>query len=119
FHFWGDIYGELLAAILQAHYPASDWQPRIRAWNEVALHLPFHLEQLPPWDGWLARRELGFLARRIEEEMDCGRFHPLLPPELAIGTVVALCDLERFEKMYGAAAVSLPPIPHDQLLAIL
>lgn len=119
FHFWGDIYGELLAAMLQAHYPATDWQPRIRVWNEVALHLPFHLEQLPTWDGRLARRELGFLARRIEEEMDCGRFHPLLPPDLAVETVVALCDLERFEKVYRAAAVSLPPIPSDRLLALL
>ncbi|MCL4868247.1 MAG: hypothetical protein KJ063_04700 [Anaerolineae bacterium] len=101
FHFWGDIYGELLAAILQAHYPAEGWQPRLRPWNEVVLHLPFHLETLPPWDARLAHRELGLLAKRIGAKMDCGRFHSLLPPDLAVGTVVALCDLSAGKGVSG------------------
>jgi len=37
--------------------------------------------------------------------LELGRFHSLLPPALADRTVVAQCDLPRFEQLYRAARI--------------
>ncbi|MDQ4075174.1 MAG: DEAD/DEAH box helicase [Chloroflexota bacterium] len=119
FHFWGDLYGELLAALLQAHFPPGEDEPHIEPWNELSLMVPFALGELPEWDGTLAVQELHRLAPFVEPYLELGRFHPLLPPDLATATVVRYCDLPRFETLYRAATLFAPPAPLRERLRSL
>lgn len=57
FHFWGDVYGAWLAAILQKYYmqnPTYEDEPFVFSYDAYTLRLPFPLQALPPWDGSLA-----------------------------------------------------------------
>ncbi len=107
FHFWGDLYGALLGALLQA--ALDDDGPVIGRPNEHCLRLPAGLATLPPWDETLLRQEVRRLMPQIQPYLELGRFHSLLPPELAYQTALAQCDLARFEKLYRSAAVISPP----------
>ena len=108
FHFWGDLYGELLAAVLQAHFPAGETEPHVQVWNEYCLHLPFSLDKLPVWDETIAVRELQLLGERIEPFLELGRFHELLHPQVANQAFLQQCDLPRFQSLYEAARLFLP-----------
>jgi ATP-dependent helicase Lhr and Lhr-like helicase len=122
FHFWGEIYGELLAALLQAGYPLEsegETMP-IHPWNEHCLWLPFPLRQLPEWDHALAVQELRRLADRIEPYLELGRFHALLPRDLARETIVQQCDLSCFSMLYHEALVTpAPPALVERLQVLL
>ncbi len=58
FHFWGDLYGALLGAMLQAELASEDEAVVIARPNEYCLRLPASLTGLPAWDEDLARRQL-------------------------------------------------------------
>lgn len=120
FHFWGDLYGELLAAILDIHYGEHEEDgtgPQL--WNEFCLRLPFTLTTLPVYDATLAEQEVRRLAGRLEPYLELGRFHHLLPPEIATKTVLEQCDLARFERLYRATLLVPPDGIRDELLALL
>jgi hypothetical protein len=120
FHFWGDLYGELLARLLQAHFPAGEREPRIRVWNEYCLHLPFSLDKLPVWDENIAVRELQSLGQRVEPFLELGRFHELLHPLVANQAFLQQCDLSRFQSLYQQAKLFLLPTGRrDRLLNLL
>ncbi len=120
FHFWGDLYGELLARVLQMHFPAGPEEPRARPWNEHCLHVPVRLTTLPPLDGLMAERQMRSLAHRVEPLLELGRFHNLLHPQVADRALLDQCDLPRFMALYQAARPLLPPpAQRDQLLALL
>jgi hypothetical protein len=108
FHFWGDLYGELLSQILQAHFPAGETGQPIRIWNEYCLHVPFNLKGLPFWDETVARQELYALAPRIEPFLELGRFQNLLHPQVAGQALLQQCDLPRFQALYQKANLFLP-----------
>ncbi|NOX64045.1 MAG: DEAD/DEAH box helicase, partial [Chloroflexi bacterium] len=55
FHFWGDLYGVLLAGILDAHFDAEESVQRL---NEHALRLPAPLSRLPDWNPTIVRRQI-------------------------------------------------------------
>jgi ATP-dependent Lhr-like helicase len=110
FHFWGDLYGDLLAAVLRAHFtPEGADEPSVAAWNEYCLYLPFPLSTLPPWDEGLAREEAQGLAGYVARLLELGRFHVLLPPELAAHGVLEGLDLPRLEALYRAASLVSAP----------
>jgi hypothetical protein len=109
FHFWGDLYGELLAATLRARFASEEGLPAVSPWNELCLRLPFSLESLPPWDGELVGEQVRSLRRQLEPGLELGRFHALLPPGLATRSVLEHCDLARLEALYRAAKLTLPP----------
>ena len=112
FHFWGELYGELLREILQPHYPtAEDSAPVIHV-NEHCLFVPGPVRALPDWNESAAYQALHRLLPRFGAILELGRFHSLLPPDLAQETVVARCDLPRFRKIYCTAEVVelAPPI---------
>ena len=109
FHFWGDIYGEWLAAMLQTHFGDRANTELITQQNEYSLYLPASLPQLPPWNSALAQHHLRRLAPRLKPFLALGRFHSLLPPELATDTVIALCDLPHFERLYTSSQIVTPP----------
>jgi hypothetical protein len=107
FHFWGDLYGALLAALLQGGL--DDDGPAISRPNEHCLRLPAGLTSLPPWDATLVRREVRRLMPQVQPTLELGRFHSLLPPDLAYQAALAQCNLARFEQLYCAAEVTSPP----------
>ena len=119
FHFWGDLYGELLAALLQAHVPKWDDAPLIEPWNELCLRLPFTLRDLPAWHEKKAKQELHKLTHRIQRYLGLGHFHSYLPPDLATQTVITHCNLPRFEALYrGATAVRVDAELQEKLLGL-
>lgn len=133
FHFWGDVFGALLASVLAAHFlddevatgndtrreptpfasgspeanPREETQPgvigRIEAPSALCLRLPFRLKALPPWDDVLAEDEARRLAKRIGPYLELGRFQNLLPPGLAERTFIEHCDLPLLSHLYRGA----------------
>jgi replicative superfamily II helicase len=114
FHFWGDVYGELLAQLLRADLAAgatSQDEPEplavIRG-NEHCLQLVTPTTQLPTWNAQKSRQQLHRLLPRLEPFLELGRFHTLLPSALAIETMIAQVDLPCFEQIYRSATIIHP-----------
>ncbi len=111
FHFWGDVYGAWLAAILQEYCmqnPTREDEPFAFSYDAYTLRLPFPLQALPPWDGSLALDVLKTLVAELEPYLELGRFQTLLPPEVAPTGMIGVCDVVRFEALYRAAALVNP-----------
>ncbi|MCL4832735.1 MAG: DEAD/DEAH box helicase [Caldilineaceae bacterium] len=107
FHFWGDVYGSLLAEMLDSHFGGEG--ALVMAVNEFCLYLPGPLPALPGWEPGLAQRALYRLLPRVEPLLELGRFHSLLPPAIAREAVLDRLDLPAFEQLYRAARVVIPP----------
>jgi len=106
FHFWGDLYGDLLAASLRAYFtPEGEEEPLIAAWNEFCLYVPFPLAALPPYDEALVKAQVERLAAYFGHFLELGRFHTLLPPEQALQSVIEQLELPRFETLYRCATL--------------
>jgi ATP-dependent Lhr-like helicase len=119
FHFWGDSYGKLLAGIL-SHFVREDEPAMIAPVNEHCLQIPVTCDHLPHWNGRVVRQQVQILVPRLEPFLDLGRFHSLLPPELATQAVVERLDLPRFERLYRSARVIQAEAGRrEQLLALL
>jgi hypothetical protein len=108
YHFWGDLYGALLGAMLKAHLGFEEDAEAVSRSNEHCLLLPDSLNALPAWDEGLARQLLRRLLPQIEPYLALGRFHSLLPPDLAARAALAQCDLARFESLYREAKLIEP-----------
>jgi len=106
FHFWGDVYGSLLAEMLDAHFGE---EVGVMSVNEFCLYLPGPLPALPGWNAGLAQRALYRLLPRVEPLLELGRFHSLLPAAIARQAVLDRLDLPGFEGLYRAARVVIPP----------
>ena len=120
FHFWGDLYGRLLAGILQAHFDLDADELTVSRLNEHCLRLPMPLLELPPWDDFGVRRQLRILYPQLAAYLELGRFHSLLPPDLAYETVVEHCNLPRFQQLYQSAKLMTPAAGlRTRLLALL
>lgn len=107
FHFWGDLYGALLAALLQAGLGEEDGI--VERLNEHGLRLPASLLRLPSWDDALAHDAARRLMPQILPFLELGRFHSLLPPDLAYLAARAQIDLPRLEALYQTATLVSPP----------
>ncbi len=124
FHFWGDVYGALLSALLRAQFRDDDDAAAVRrgagASNELCLRLPEALAALPPWDPGLTAAEAHDLLPRLEPHLRLGRFQPLLPPTVATRSALEQLDLPRFEALYRAArVVDAPAALRDRLRALV
>jgi ATP-dependent Lhr-like helicase len=110
FHFWGDLYGDLLAATLRAYFtPEGEQEPLIAAWSEFCLYLPFPLTALPPYNQALVGAQVEGLAAYFGHFLELGRFHALLPPDLARQSVIEQLKLPRFEALYLSATLQEAP----------
>jgi ATP-dependent helicase Lhr and Lhr-like helicase len=122
FHFWGDVYGALLAALLRTQSSDDDdaTVPRgVRARNELCLRLPEALAALPPWDPHLTAAAAHELLPRLAPQLRLGRFQPLLPPTVATRSALEQLDPPRFEALYRAArVVTAPAALRERLLAL-
>ncbi len=114
FHFWGDVYGLWLAALLDAHAAKNDEADAEgeapNPVNEFCIHLPAQTAALPPWDETLAVQTLHDLTPVVAPYLELGRFHELLPPALAARAVLEHVHLERFAALYQSATL-LPAQP--------
>ncbi|MEX2501466.1 MAG: helicase-related protein, partial [Trueperaceae bacterium] len=110
FHFWGDVYGALLAALLPDGAGAH---------SELCLSLSEALDALPPWDPGLATAAAHELLPRLEPHLRLGRFQSLLPPDVATRSALQQLDLPRFEALYRAARVVAAPPPLSARLRAL
>ncbi len=123
FHFWGDVYGALLSALLAAQFRDDDDDTAGRgagASNELCFRLPEALAALPPWDVGLSMVVAHDLLPRLQPSLELGRFHPLLPPTVATRSALEQLDLPRFEALYRAArVVGTPDALRDRLRALL
>jgi ATP-dependent helicase Lhr and Lhr-like helicase len=120
YHFWGDLYGALLAAMLQAELAPDEEEGIVARLNEHCLRLPAGLLSLPAWDEALAHSETRRLMPQILPFLELGRFHSLLPPDLAYLAALAQCDLPRLEALYRSATLVSPPAGlRLRLLALL
>ncbi len=118
FHFWGDLYGALLAAMLQAGLAEEDGV--VARLNEYCLRLPAGLLHLPKWDNAVAHDVARRLMPQILPFLELGRFHSLLPPDQAYLAAMGQLDLARLESLYqGATLVSPPAGLRLRLLALL
>ena len=94
FHFWGTIWGELLTAVLQSQGVSA------QAVNEYCLYLSHPLSHLPPCPekqiSEAARTTLHILANRLQ----MGRFHSMLPADVAMSATLAQLNLSRFSQLY-------------------
>lgn len=107
FHFWGDLYGALLAGLLQAELDEEDAAVARR--NEHCLRLPAGLVTLPPWNDALAHDAARRLMPHLLPYLELGRFHSLLPPDLAYLAALAQVDLARLEALYRSMTLLSPP----------
>ena len=109
FHFWGDLYGTLLAGVLQYHFRHEDELAVVTVHNELCLRFPLPLAQLPTWNQAVVQRQLRILLPHLEPLLELGRFHSLLSVELAERAILDQCDLPRFAQLYQAATLLSPP----------
>ena len=116
FHFWGEIYGKLLAGILASHFSAEDEPAQVTRVNEHCLQVPDGCDHLPTWDERVVQQQLFLLVPRLEPFLELGRFHSLLPSDLATQAVVEHTDLPRFERLYRAARIVRPTLGQRQAL---
>ncbi len=108
FHFWGDVYGDLLAGLLEATLDREHAPFLATRRNEHCLHLTQSIAGLPAWNSTVARRQSQILIPRLEAVLELGRFHSLLPPELADPAVINQIDLPRFRHLYQSATLLTP-----------
>lgn len=120
FHFLGELYGELLREILQRCYPMAEDSAPVTHVNEHCLYVPGPICKLPDWNENTTYQALHRLLPRFEAILELGRFHSLLPTDLAQKTVIARCDLPRFRNIYRAAEVIEPtPLIQENLKLLL
>lgn len=111
FHFWGDVYGALLAEVLRQ---TGGVEPAlITPVNEHCIFVPGTLERLPPWQPGAVKRAVQRLAPRVEPLLGLGRFHNLLPPAVARQAVREQMALPHFQALYKAAQVRQVPQRSD------
>lgn len=109
FHFWGTVWGELLAAALQAQ------DIRATPINEYCLFSHHPMPQLPPGDDTLRRKAANSVIGRLSGWLDMGRFHHLLPADVGQAAILKQLNLPQFGALCDAAIVTPMPQLHPQL----
>ncbi|MBX2996895.1 MAG: DEAD/DEAH box helicase [Caldilineaceae bacterium] len=108
FHFWGDVYGEMLAEMLQPYFAIHEDSAPVTTVNAHCLFIPGPLPRLPTWNRADAQIGLHRLLPHIEPFLEMGRFHKLLPPTVAEQAMIDACDLPLFEILYRQAEIIHP-----------
>lgn len=97
FHFWGTVWGELLTAVLRYHMLAAE------SINEYCLRLRPSATNLPAWDATLAQKAARSIVNTIANRLEMGRFHALLPANVAGTAVIQQLNLPQFGQLYQSA----------------
>ena len=109
FHFWGTIWGELLAGLLIAQGIVAE------PVNEFCLYMQPPLSSLPPYDGKMVEGVARKTAVLLGNHLQMGRFHKVLPAAIAREAVVSQLNLPLFGQKYRAAIVLPKPELQERL----
>lgn len=109
FHFWGTVWGELLTAVLQANRISAEFV------NEYCLYVRRPITQLPPWNSSLVDKAARDIIATLANRLQMGRFHRLLPANIAVAATIGQLNLERFSQVYQATTISQLPQIYEQL----
>ncbi len=109
FHFWGTIWGELLAAVLIAQGMIAE------AINEFCLYMKPPLEKLPPWNEEIVEKAAMETAVTLANRLQMGRFHRMLPVEVGKTAVIKQLNLQMFSEKYRAVQLHSKPEFQEQL----
>lgn len=103
FHFWGTIWGELLTAVLRVQGINAN------AINEYCLHLNHPINQLPPCSEKQLAKAAGSILSLLENRLEMGRFHGLLPADIAAEATLKQLNLPRFSQLYNQVHLLTKP----------
>jgi len=109
FHFWGTIWGELLAATLIAQGVIAE------PVNEFCLYTEPPLEKLPPYDAKLVEKAARQTAVTLANRLEMGRFHRVLPADVGKTAVIHQLNLPLFGEKYRAAQLRPKPELQERL----
>jgi hypothetical protein len=109
FHFWGTVWGLLLTAVLRAQGFSAE------AGNEYGLYLSRPLTKLPPWDEKKGEQVVRETAVTLANRLEMGRFHSLLPADLALAAVLRQVSLPTFARLYQSAMLVNDPALYERL----
>jgi hypothetical protein len=109
FHFWGTVWGKLLTAVLQRY------KLQVESVNEYCLHLGQPLNQLPAWDEEVGQAAAERTAVALTDRLEMGRFHKLLPANVAVAAAVGQLNLVRFKQIYRTATITSRADINEQL----
>ncbi|HSH05900.1 MAG TPA: DEAD/DEAH box helicase [Anaerolineae bacterium] len=113
FHFWGTIWGNLLADILST----SGWHVASITHTHLYLHTP--ITQLPTWSELPLKRLTHHLAPLLSNRLNMGRFHSLLPTQLATQATAAHLNLPQLAPIYNQAVITPRPDLAENLHPLL
>ncbi|MEZ4594804.1 MAG: DEAD/DEAH box helicase [Chloroflexota bacterium] len=113
FHFWGTVWGELLTAVLTSQNISAE------AVNEYCLYVPHPLPQLPPIDKNGIVKAAAIIETILANRLEMGRFHRLLPADVAHQAVLAQLNLTHFKQIYDNAQLITPSRINEQLHQLL
>jgi ATP-dependent Lhr-like helicase len=113
FHFWGTVWGMLLTAVLRAHGFSAE------VGNEYCLYVRLPLTQLPLWDDKKGEQAVRDTAVSLGNRLEMGRFHSLLPIDIALTAVLRQINLPAFAQAYQSATLLNDPELHQQLHSLL
>ncbi len=97
FHFCGSIWGELLTLLLKG-FGAENV-------NEFCLYLHWPLTALPVWDAVAAESAARTLAMAKSERLQMGKFHALLPRNVATSAAMGQVGWEAFGRFYQTTSL--------------
>jgi len=113
FHFWGSVWGEVLTAVLLAQGIAAE------SVNEYCLYASRPIAQLPPCTDKIIHKAARKLVETLANRLEMGRFHALLPADVAAEAVLRQLDLEQFSQVYQAARIVNQPDLYGRLEMLL
>jgi ATP-dependent helicase Lhr and Lhr-like helicase len=109
FHFWGTVWGELLADVLVAQGIGAE------AGNEYYLVVNRPIDQLPPCDETAIHKCARKLAATAANRLEMGRFHRLLPADVAVAATLRQINPAQFDRLYRLARIVNRPVLYDRL----
>ena len=113
FHFWGTVWGELLTAVLRSHSLAAE------SINEYCLRLKPAIIELPAWDTNVAEQAAKGIVDTSVKWLEMGRFHKLLPPNVAEAAVIHQLNLSQFGQLYQATTLVKKSQVNEQLQMLI
>jgi hypothetical protein len=97
FHFWGTVWGELLTAVLITRGINAEMV------NEYCLYSRQPITHLPPVDENGVKKAARDIIVVLANRLEMGRFHRLLPADVAQRAVLTQLNLAGFKQAYGDA----------------
>lgn len=113
FHFWGTVWGSLLTAVLQVHGFSAE------AGNEYCFYVRHPLTQLPLWDDKKGEQAVRDTAVSLTNRLEMGRFHSLLPADIALTAILRQINLPAFAHAYRSTTLLNDLTLHERLHAIV